>query len=180
MRLAIRLLVLVVFAAVTHYFVLLSIPGLVMGKANSLFEAQGIPINQWVASPPQTPETQRVVRPSPDLAYAVCRFDTREGPVLISAPTWEGYGSVSIFNDQTDNVFVGSLGADSAFKGVIAHRKRNPPIGTGEGYARNGRDSVVVEGKGIALIRRLAPDPETYERAAALVEGSICERITPG
>ena len=112
----------------------------------------------------QTPQTQRIVRPSPDLAYAVCRFDTTSGPVFINAPTWDGYGSLSIFNSKTDNVFVADLGPDSDFAGIEVRRP-----------AENNREGALkLEGRGIALIRRLAPTQADHDIAASLVADATC------
>lgn len=167
MRWIIPLIVFVLCAIIGHYFVLTSIPGFIMGKAHQTFDAQGVPQYAWVASPRQTPETQRVVRPSPDMAYAICRFDTTTGPVFISAPAWDGYGSLSIFDDRTNNVFVADLSAESAFQGVEVRR---PAENTSAG-------ALTLDGRGIALIRRLAPTAEDYDRASSLVADAVCEQI---
>lgn len=168
MRWLISLLVLVVMALASHFFVLGSIPGFIMNKAHATFEAQGLPQNMFLSSPRQTPTTQRIVRPSPDLAYALCLFDTANGPVRITAPIGEGYGSVSIFNDQTDNVFVGDLSPGSDFAGVTISHSR---------HKGDPKPDVLLNGAGIALIRRLAPTQADYDGAAALVAGAACEQI---
>ena len=168
MRWLISLLVFAVTAVATHFLVLGSIPGLIMDKAHATFEAQGVPQNVFLASPRQTPATQRIVRPSPDLAYALCRFDTNDGPVRITAPVGDGYGSLSIFNDQTDNVFVGALSPGSAFRSVVV------------GHSRLKTDlapDVLLDGAGIALIRRLAPTQAEYDAAVGLVSDAACERV---
>lgn len=167
MRIIIPLIVFLISGVLGHVFVLGGIPGFIMGKAHQTFEAQGIPENRFVASERQTPETQRIVRPSPDLAYAICRFDTIEGPVFINAPKWDGYGSLSIFNAQTDNVFVASLGPDSDFSGIEVRRA-----------AANTREgALALNGRGIALIRRLAPTQEAHDLASSLVANSRCDRL---
>jgi len=167
MRWVISLLVFAVTAVAAHFFVLSSIPGFIMNKAHATFEAQGVPQNVFLASPRQTPTTQRIVRPSPDLAYALCRFDTRDGPVRVTAPIGDGYGSLSIFNNQTDNVFVGDLSPGSAFRSVIVSHSRH----------KDDREAdVVLDGAGIALIRRLAPTQAEYDVAAALVSAAACEK----
>lgn len=167
MRWIIPLIIFLVSGVLAHVFVLTSIPSFIMGKAHQTFEAQGIPQNVFVASPRQTPQTQRIVRPSPDLAYAICRFDTTTGPVFINAPTWEGYGSLSIFNSKTDNVFVADLSAGSDFTGIEVRR---PAENTREG-------TLTLDGSGIALIRRLAPTQEAYDRAAELVTEASCAPV---
>ena len=161
MRAILGLLVLIASAAGAHYIVLKKVPSFVMTQAHEMLEEGNIPLHQWVQSPRQTPQTQQVVRPSPDLAYAICRFDTASGPVAISAPSWDGYGSISIFNGETDNIFVGDLSPDSTFDGVVVS-----PTGVA--------GDVELNGQGIALIRRLAPTQEEYDRAAALIDAASC------
>jgi uncharacterized membrane protein len=162
----------IVFAAAafgSHYFTVRAVPGFIMKKVQSTFEAQGIPFNRFIASPRQTPETQRVVRPSPDLSYAICRFDVSDGPVLITAPAWDGYGSLSIFDGQTNNVFVASL--DGRDASVILYGT-NMSISSAE-KVKAGR-AIEIDGAGIALIRRLAPTDETHEQSVALVAAARC------
>lgn len=167
MRWILPLIVFVLSGVVGHLFVLTSLPSFIMGKAHQTFEAEGIPENMFVATPRQTPQTQRIVRPSPDLAYAICRFDTTYGPVFINAPTWDGYGSLSIFNSKTDNVFVADLGPGSGFQGIEVRRP-----------AENNREGALkLDGRGIALIRRLAPTQAEYDVAAGLVSGATCAPV---
>lgn len=167
MRWILPLIVFVLSGVVGHLFVLTSLPSFIMGKAHQTFEAEGIPENMFVATPRQTPQTQRIVRPSPDLAYAICRFDTTYGPVFINAPTWDGYGSLSIFNSKTDNVFVADLGPGSGFQGIEVRRP-----------AENNREGALkLDGRGIALIRRLAPTQAEYDVAASLVSGATCAPV---
>lgn len=169
MRWLVSLLVFLLMALASHFIVLGSIPGFIMNKAHATFEAQGLPQNVFLPSPRQTPTTQRIVRPSPDLAYALCLFDTSDGPVRITAPIGEGYGSVSIFNDQTDNVFVGDLSPGSDFDSVTIGHSRDKA---------DPKPDVLLNGAGIALIRRLAPTQAEYDRAAALVSGAACEKMS--
>ncbi|MEP1144773.1 MAG: DUF1254 domain-containing protein [Henriciella sp.] len=167
MRWVYSFIVFAVSGLAAHYFVLTSIPGFIMSKAHQTFERGGLPMNTWVASPRQTPQTQRIVRPSPDLAYSVCRFDTTNGPIFISAPVGDGYGSLSIFNDQTDNVFVADLSPGSNFAGIEVRR---PAENTTP-------DALALDGRGVALVRRLAPIQSEYDAAAGLVPGAICQPI---
>jgi len=168
MRVLIPSVIFVATALFAHFFVLTNLPSFIMGKAHQAMAAQGVPMNQWVASPRQTPETQQIVRPSPDLAYAICRFDTSTSPVFITASTWDGYGSLSIFDAKTDNVFVASLARESDFGGVH--------IGPSE-PADPSKASIIFEGRGIALIRRLAPTDALFDQATALVSEARCDPV---
>lgn len=156
----------------SHYVTVRMIPGFVMSKAQQMFAEQGMPQYRFVATARQTPETQRVVRPSPDLSYAICRFDVRDGPVLISAPGWDGYGSLSVFDDQTNNVFVASLDGQDAGVTIVSELSRHvdePPL-------PETSKLVVLKGAGLALIRRLAPSQIVHDEASDLVKSAVCER----
>ena len=167
MRWILPSIVFILSGVIGHLFVLTSLPSFIMGKAHQTFEAEGVPENVFVSTPRQTPQTQRIVRPSPDLAYAICRFDTTSGPVFINAPVWDGYGSLSIFNSKTDNVFVADLGPDSDFQGIEVRRP-----------AENNREGALkLDGRGIALIRRLAPTQDLYDVAASLVPQATCAPV---
>ena len=166
-RWSVSLLLFVVTLVAVHFSTLHLLPSLIMERAQATMEDRGIPMYQWVASPRQTPETQTVVRPSPDLSYAVCRFDVQDGPVLISAPGWEGYGSLSIFDERTNNVFVADLNGDSASIMLLHwHSKLERVAGVESVFMPNG--------KGLALIRRLAPNDALHERATDLVVDATC------
>jgi uncharacterized membrane protein len=171
------ILSLVLFAVVafgSHYVTVRAIPGFIMSKAQNMLESQGAAQYQWVASPRQTPQTQRIVRPSPDLSYAICRFDVSDGPVLISAPGWDGYGSLSIFDDQTNNVFVANLDGEDASVVLLNWRDK----GISMDKLPEGTQSVFLKDTGIAVIRRLAPIDEDHAASADLVSQARCEQIS--
>ena len=168
------LVILVLTALVTHFLVLKAIPSFVMSKARTAFQERGMPLHHWVGSSRITPQTQTVVRPSPDLAYVICLFDVRDGPVLISAPTWDAYGSLSIFDEQTNNIYVTSLKTSDAAPSqiVLARPGYSEPGGT-----TNGMPIVTMKGEGLALVRRLAPTVQAYERASGLIGEAKCEKF---
>ena len=85
MRWILPLVVFILNGVIGHLFVLTSLPSFFLGKAQQAFEAEGSPENAVVSTPRQTPQTQRIVRPSPDLAYAICRFDSRAGVLFCFA-----------------------------------------------------------------------------------------------
>ena len=174
MRVIVALLVFALTAWGSHVVVLGAIPGVIMGKAQEKMAERGIPMDRWVATPRVSPQTQTVVRPAPDLSYAVCRFDVSKGPVFLNAPKWDGYGSLSVFDDRTNNVFVGNLQPGSDFDGVILHAPGQAPLEDGRGYAANGMAVVEMDAPGLALIRRLAPDEESQAASSALVKDAYC------
>ncbi|HTO39504.1 MAG TPA: DUF1254 domain-containing protein [Rhizomicrobium sp.] len=92
-----------VVAAVVHGFTLVAAPGFIMGKVL----ARMGPVNQMQHQGQVTAASRQVVRPSPDLLYSICPFDLSAGPLRVTAKVPPGtYWSVSIFDADTNNVFV--------------------------------------------------------------------------
>lgn len=127
-------------------------PGFLMSRATDRVAAAG----QWNAmsfAPLATDQSRTIVRPSPDLAYASCAFDVSKGPVVVEAlPVPAPYWSLSVFDDQTNAVFVRNSSQTGNRPVRIAIVK--PGVSAPAGY-----EPVPVTGdKGIALIRVLVAD----------------------
>ena len=75
MRAFVIILVLLASIAAGHAVVLFGAPSFIMGKAMAAMEERDVPTHAFALAKRMTPETQRVVRPSPDLAYSLCLFD---------------------------------------------------------------------------------------------------------
>lgn len=160
------------FAAV-HFLTLNALPGYIMSKARTAMTERGLPLHHWQMSPRVTPETQTIVRPSPDLAYAICLIDVSNGPVVLSVPTWPDYGSLSIFDASTDNVYAGSL--DARLPEAAGERMVIVALEDQNAEGTIGVDVVRLrDPKALALIRRLAPTQGLYDAAAMLVPVSTC------
>ncbi len=160
------------FAAV-HFAVLSAIPGYIMDKARTRMIESNVPVHAWQMSPRITPQTQTIVRPSPDLAYAICVIDLSTGPVEISVPTWPEYGSLSVFDANTDNVYAGSL--DARTPDAPGARRILVAMEGQDTYTSDITEIVTVKKpEALALIRRLAPSQGLYDAAAALVPISTC------
>ena len=76
-------------AVIGHLIILNAIPSRIMSTAQARMADRGVGMYQWFVAPRMTPQTQTIVRPSPDLAYAICRFDVSDEPVLLTAPSAE-------------------------------------------------------------------------------------------
>ncbi|WP_269620723.1 DUF1254 domain-containing protein [Zhongshania sp. BJYM1] len=94
-----------VIAAVTHLVAILILPRalmtLIVFKVSS--EANGA--NQLYLPDRITSNSRKIVRPAPDLAYAICAYDLSDGPVIATLNASETYSSLSVFANNTDNVF---------------------------------------------------------------------------
>jgi uncharacterized membrane protein len=156
-----------------HFVVLSALPGKIMSTVRGQMTERGMPVHAWAMSPRVTPETQPVVRPSPDLAYAICLIDLSEGPVELSVPAWPEYGSLSIFEADTDNVYASSL--DTRAEGTPGTRRVIVALEGQDLSAVGAAERVILKKpEAMALIRRLAPTQAAYEAAAALIPASRC------
>ncbi|MCO6186008.1 DUF1254 domain-containing protein [Rhizobium sp. L1K21] len=152
--------------AATHFLVLFALPYIIEDKAISLLESKGVKFNTWYAAPRVEPEVQPVVRASPDLSYALCLIDLSDGPMQISAPKADNYGSLSVFDGNTDNAYVGSL-MGSGTLSITVYKGDMPTIEAGEPVQ-------VHSNQVVALVRRLAPTAPLFEESASLVSQSVC------
>jgi uncharacterized membrane protein len=97
-----------VIAAIVHVGSVMAIPRLVMWRATGLM-ARSAGFNTMSHAVRATWRSRAVVRPSPDLLYSSCPFDlSADGAALhVRASGMPNtYWSVSVFDADTDNVYV--------------------------------------------------------------------------
>ena len=103
-RWMLRGVVTLVLAAGLHVAVVTLIPFTItttfMARA-----AKDFGTNRAVALPLPTDTSRAVVKPSPDLLYAVCIFDVAQGPMRVSVVPPDTYWSLSLFDRNSDNFF---------------------------------------------------------------------------
>ena len=168
-----------IFAVVLGHFTALHlIPNIIMDKAIASMEARGVELGSFLAIARTTPQTQTVVRPSPDLAYSICRFDfTDDESLWVNAGRFGDYTSVSFFDARTNN-----------FASIRIEDKTHPHWGTQILLHPPGKEpfrSSVFPApqfeaptrKGLILIRRLAPTNTDFDAAAIAARGDRCETI---
>ena len=148
-------------AAIVHYA-----PSFIMDRAMTMLGQRGTPVHGFNLAPQMRPETQSVVRPSPDLAYSACMFDFAEAPngVRVVMAAYDGYSSLSFFDAETNNfkTIRGSGEPQQTFM--------HPPWASDPTHA-------APSDKGIVLIRRLAPTNEDYAQVTETAKGDICEPL---
>lgn len=167
-RAAVLLGLFVACAGMGHALTLWLAPPLIMGRAMAAMEDRGIALHRFVLAPRITPQTQTVVRPSPDLAYSVCRYDFSadiDALELTMAPGAQ-YASLSLFDARTDNF------ATFRDEGEGASLRLLPP-------GSRPRDGALVSPseRGLILIRRLAPRDADYRAVRAIARGDRCGGI---
>jgi len=159
-----------IFAAVlAHVAFVYAVPRVLMGVAIERLGASGA--NRWTVADRVTPLSRAIVRPAPDFAYAACAYDLTDGPVVIQAAPWESYWSLSLYAANSDNYFVID-DREARFGAEITLVRKGRPHPEGA--------SIVIEspsGRGIALIRRLAPTANEYARAVVTAREDVCASV---
>jgi uncharacterized membrane protein len=160
------LAVLLVCAAATHAAALHFAPGFIMTRAMDALAARGIALHRFTSPQRITPQSQSVVRSSPDLYYALCRYDLANPgtQVTVRMGEWPDYQSLSFFAAQTDN-FATIRGTGRA----VAVRLLAP------GSAPEPGAIISPTAKGVILIRRLAPDAGAFAAATTAGKADRCE-----
>ena len=155
-------------ALAAHGLALHLAPGLIMARAMDALAQRGVALHSFTAPQRMTPQTQSVVRPSPDLYYSLCRYDLSQPGTQLSLrmAAWPDYQSLSLFDAQTDN-FAVLRGTGKA----VAVRLLPP------GSAAQKGAIVSPTAKGVILIRRLAPDAARFAAAATAGEGDACRAV---
>jgi len=142
-----------------HFSIVNYAPTFIMERAYTMLGERGTPVHGFQLAPQMRPDTQSVVRPSPDLAYSACRFDLSQAPngLRVRMAAFGGYSSLSFFDAQTNNFI--TLRGDGEAREVVLNRENSPSE------------------RGIILIRRLAPTESEFAAAALIAKGDICESL---
>lgn len=164
------LLVLLASTAAAHAVTLRYAPTVIMAGAMDALAQRGVALHAFTRPQRVTPQTQQVVRSSPDLYYALCRYDLAQpgDRLAVTMGEWPDYQSLAFFDAQTDNF------ATLRATGREVRVRLLPP-----GSAPEPGAIVSPSVKGVILIRRLAPDAARFAAAAQAGKADACslERV---
>lgn len=154
-----------VCAAATHAATLHYSPAIIMDRAMETLAQRGVELHRFTAPLRVNPRTQTVVRSSPDLYYALCRYDLSDldAALTLRMAAWPDYQSLSFFDAQTNNF------ATLRAEGETVNVRLLAP-----GSAPQAGAIVSPTASGVILIRRLAPDAERFAAAAAASAQDMC------
>jgi uncharacterized membrane protein len=157
-------------SGVLHILATLATPHLIPASGYTLL-ARELPRNTMQILPPVTPDAQPLPFLSPDARYAVCRFDTKDGAVALSALLPEPGWLLALYSPSGDNFFTS----------VASPTQQRPEVSIllvpGEETWRSGGTSAaatnettltIPANKGLAVIR--APDRGDAYSARVLAE----------
>jgi uncharacterized membrane protein len=119
------------------------------------------PLHTFAVLAPMTPQNQALPFLSPDMRYAICRYDTAKGPVTITA-SLPGRGWIlSLYSPEGDSFYT-AVGqeAQSSDLALLLTPSDDRFLGLtpeARGKATEGTNSLsITTGKGMAVLR--APD----------------------
>ncbi len=94
----------VLLATVVHLFAVIFVPGVDSGQKMAQLEAAG-EINTLHRISMKGTDPTLLTEPSPDLAYAFCKYDIKSRPLLVQGAIPPTYWSVSVYSEIGDNVY---------------------------------------------------------------------------
>lgn len=162
-------------AAAVHVGSVMLLPHWIMAEAIARIARGGGGLNAMAHGERATAKSRAVVRPSPDLLYSSCPFDLAAAPhgrLRVHAFAMpDTYWSVSVFDAETDNVFVlndrqaqaGGRGGAVDFTLVRA------------GKAHGAGDVEVPTARGIVLFRTLIDNETRLAEIDAGRRHAACE-----
>lgn len=154
------LLVAMLLAGILHILATLAAPRLA-GSSPIARLAPLAPMHKFMVHPPLTPQNQPLPFMAPDMRYAMCRYDTAKGPVLVSARL-PGLGwALALYSPEGDNFYT-ALGQDSQSTDITLQLEPTADrfLGlTPEARGKVSEDTAqlsITTGRGLAVVR--APD----------------------
>ena len=163
-------------ALVVHLVTLYAVPRLIMRRA---LARMGAPNAMHFGRRP-TAASRGVVRPSPDMLYAVCPFNLSKGSLRVTAAVPHStYWSVSAFDSATNNFFVRNdqqVAGDSLEILLLRRGQTLPPLD-------NALQRVTVfapSERGLILFRTVIDDDRHVPELTDILHQNRCETIEPG
>ncbi|MGH1418201.1 MAG: DUF1254 domain-containing protein [Hyphomicrobiaceae bacterium] len=119
---------------------------------------ENLPVNQIVVLPPVTPDQQPLAYMAPDTRYAVCRYDTTDGPVEVEVLLPDDTWTVALHTPKGENIFAASgqgNGAETLKIKLVPSPDRFTGLtpearGTSQ---ENPAELSVVTKRGVAIVR---------------------------
>ena len=112
-------------------------------------------------------------RPNPDVLPTTVAYDLSDGALQLAGPLWSGYWSLSVYQHNSDNVFVVNDRefSDDTFNIVVSREPLVLPDGA--------RNIVSPTMRGLVVIRRLVPGPDSLPALRRNQDQMSCVTITP-
>ncbi|MEC9368568.1 MAG: DUF1254 domain-containing protein [Pseudomonadota bacterium] len=140
--------------------------------------------NKMLVLPAATPAHQSLPLMAPDIRYAVCRFDLRNGPVRLSTAIEEDLWVIAFYTLSGVNFYTisgGDLKRDKI--DFIIAPQAEAAVEVGASILDEIEDVVVIsspEQQGIAVVRAPLPGPSYAQRTELVLSRSSCTHDISG
>lgn len=104
------LLIAVLLAAILHIVATLIAPNIAGGTPFAKLRPVA-PLHKFLVLPPVSPQNQPLAFMAPDVRYAMCRYNTAQGPVSVSAHLPGRGWALALYTPEGDNFYT-ALGQD--------------------------------------------------------------------
>ncbi|HXF53885.1 MAG TPA: DUF1254 domain-containing protein [Hyphomicrobiaceae bacterium] len=98
------LLAMLLAAAIVHILTTFLMPHLAVGDAYTRL-SRSLPANTFVIFPPTRAGAQVLPYQAPDVRYAICRFDTAAGPVVVSVILQDVGWTLSLYSASGESFY---------------------------------------------------------------------------
>jgi uncharacterized membrane protein len=176
------LLLCLVLAGLIHIAAVLALPALAPKNAWARLVPLGAP-NAMILLPAASPGNQVMPMMGPDIRYAMCRFDLKQGPVRIRAGVPNDLWLIALYTPDGDNFYT-VQGADMrrAQIDLIVAKEDQEVAEAGVDAPEEAEDVVVVKSpvdEGIAMIRAPLSGGSRAASVEAALQASHCGRHAP-
>jgi uncharacterized membrane protein len=165
-------------AAILHIVATLAAPRLV-GSTPFAKLSPIAPLHKFEVLPPVSPQSQPLMFMSPDVRYAICRYDTSKGPVNVSVRLPGRGWSLNVYTPEGDNFYT-ALGQEGQTSDIAL--QLTPIADRFLGLTPEARGKVaeatstlsLATGRGMVIVR--APDQGLAYRAEteAVLKRATC------
>jgi uncharacterized membrane protein len=162
-----------VLAWLAQYAFAMAVPYAVMGL---LYKRGGeaFGYNRFELMTQVDANSRAVVRPSPDLLYAMCIYDLSDGPLRIVAPVPDRYWSMQFYRMNTDNFAgISNQRSESWRSGTVVDVTLIGPDHNPDDYAEEAIRSPTS--RGVVLLRASAIGDRAAQEAA--LRASSCRGL---
>lgn len=155
-------------AVATHVGIMAALPHVVMRRVLAGVTTMAGGSATFHAPQPRA-DVRTIPLPSPDLLYSGCVLDVGHADMAVSVTPGSDYLSLSVFDMNSDNVFVTS-DRESAGQKIQLLISRTP-----KAAAPGVQNVVLPSGRGLLLLRGLAATPEMAARTEAVRHTLRCK-----
>jgi uncharacterized membrane protein len=167
----------VILALIVHLGLVLFQPLADTKRRLGDFEALG-PVNKVFMVPGISPSSTVLRHASPDISYAVCRFDIADQPIRITAKLPDSYWSIAMYSEKSDNFYVINNRQVGQSDLTLLLARIDPDAATAGEIIDVPEHTILVSApssSGLVVFRAALPDRSSEAQVRAFLKSSKCE-----